>query len=60
LALLIGVAAILLFLALSAELDGVSKKVVAVRSRLGSKGLSASRISVDGGDKSRGGIRYRE
>lgn len=60
LALLIGVAAILLFLALSAELDGVSRKVVAVRSRLGSKGLSASRIPVGGGDKSRGGIRYRE
>jgi hypothetical protein len=60
LALLIGVAAISLFLALSAELGGVNRKVVAVRSRLGSKGLSASRIPVDGGDKSRDGIRYRE
>lgn len=60
LALLIGAAAIALFLALSAELDGVSRKAVAVRSRLASKGLSASRIPVGGADKSRTGIRYRE
>ena len=60
LALLVGVAAIAVFLALSPELDGVSRKAVAVRSRLASKGLSAGRIPVSGADKSRAGIRYRE
>ena len=60
LALLVGAAAIALLLALSAELDGVSRKAVAVRSRLASKGLSAGRVPVGGTDKSRAGIRYRE
>ena len=60
LALLLGVAATALALALSAELNTVSRKVVTVRSRLGSKGLSASRIPVVGADKNRAGIRYRE
>jgi hypothetical protein len=60
LAVLVGAAAIALFLALSTELDGVSRKAVAVRSRLASKGLSASRIPVRGADKSRTVIRYRE
>jgi hypothetical protein len=60
LALLIGVATTALFLAVLSEREGVSRKVFDVRSRLGSKGLSASRIPVGGADRSRPGIRYRE
>jgi hypothetical protein len=61
---LVGLAMLTLLLALTSAVSGAGSTLVALRSRLGSKGLSAGKIALgderDGETGSGAGIRYRE
>jgi hypothetical protein len=57
---LMGIAAVGVLLAVLFELDGAGEAVTALRSRIGSRGLSATRIGLGARPRPPDGIHYRE
>jgi hypothetical protein len=55
-----GIAAVAAVLAILFELDGAARAVIALRTRIGSKGLSATHIALRLRKRPPDGIRYRE
>jgi hypothetical protein len=58
---LFGLAVLAFAIAAVSEVDGGTAALTKMRSRLGSKGLSARRVDLDGASsRTPGGIRYRD